>query len=168
MQSSMFFGCRTAHSSHRNVPALIFFLLACGAAQAATDPRSSSDRALLATPSKASSDCTPPRTIADASKPFCFVPPTISAEAQQFLATSAAGAAPFGTSDFGTTPEEQAISIAKLRTFFPSALANLSVAAEAQYIGSKRNASIAGVPVVIAVPNGVQESQHQGPALLAW
>jgi hypothetical protein len=145
-----------------------FVLLACGAAQAAIDPTCSSDRALLATPSNASSNCTPPRTTADASKPFCYVPPTISPEAQQFLATSAAGATPFGTSDFGTTPEEQAAVIAKLRTFFPSALANLSVAAEAQYIGSKRDASIAGVPVVIAVPKGVQESSPANTKVLLY
>jgi hypothetical protein len=63
----------------------VFFLLTCGIAQAAIDATCPSDRELLATPS----NCRPPRTIADASKPFCYVPPTISPEAQQFLATVA-------------------------------------------------------------------------------
>jgi hypothetical protein len=85
------------------------------------------------------------------------VPSTISPEAQQYLATSAAGATPFGNVSFGNTTAEQAAAVAKLRNFASGALANLSLAAEARYIGSKRNASIGGVPVVIAVPKGVPE-----------
>jgi hypothetical protein len=126
-------------------------LLVCGVALA-RPAHENSARELLEQPS----NCTPPRSSADTTNPFCFVPSTISPAAQQFLSTSAAGAA-FGAINFGTTPAEQAAAVATLRSVFPSSQANTSRAAEAQYIQSVRNASFAGVPVLVALPKGVQE-----------
>jgi acetyl esterase/lipase len=100
--------------------------------------------------------------------PFCFVPSTISTEAQQFLATTATGANPFGAVRFGNTTADQAAAVAQLRSFFPSAFANLSAAAEAQYISSKRNTTIGGVPAVIAVPKGVQEGSPPNTKVLLY
>jgi hypothetical protein len=100
--------------------------------------------------------------------PFCFVPSTISTEAQQFLATTATGANPFGAVTFGNTTAEQAAAVAHLRSSFPSAFANLSAAAEAQYIGSKRNTTIGGVPALIAVPKGVQEGSPANMKVLLY
>jgi hypothetical protein len=119
---------------------------------------------LLAT----SNDCTPIRTSADTHKPFCFVPSTISPEAQKFLATAAVGATPFGAVSYGNTTAEQAAAVAQLRSFFPGAFANLSAAAEAQYISSKRNTSIGGVPAVIAVPKGVREGSPANTKVLLY
>jgi hypothetical protein len=96
------------------------------------------------------------------------VPSTISSEVQQYLASSAAGLGPFGKVHFGSTKESQAAAVAELRCYFPSALTNLSAAAEAQYIGSKRNERIGGVPVVIAVPKGVQESAPANTKVLLF
>jgi hypothetical protein len=94
---------------------------------------------------------------ADTRKPFCFVPSTISPPAQQYLATAAAGTA-FGAVNIGQSPQEQAAAVTKLRSVFPGALSNLTLAAEARYIGSKRNATIGGVSAAIAVPLGVHKS----------
>jgi acetyl esterase/lipase len=58
--------------------------------------------------------------------------------------------------------------LSKLRRVFPGALANLTVAAGAQYIGNKRNANIGGVPVVIAVPKKVQESSPANTKVLFY
>lgn len=138
----------------------IVILLTCGLAFARPILEG---RVLLATPS----NCTPPRTIADTRMPFCFVPSTISPAAQQFLATTATGAT-FGAVRFGNTTAEQAAAVAQLRSVFPSAFANLSAAAEAQYIGSKRNTSIGGVPAVIAVPKGVQEGSPANTKVLLY
>ena len=101
-------------------------------------------------------NCTPPRTVADARNPFCFVPDTVSPEARRFLSSAAAGATPFGAVDFA----EQAKAAQQLRTFLANITAPLPRAAEQQYLQTDRtrNSTIGGVPVVVAVPKGINHT----------
>lgn len=115
-----------------------------------------------------SANCTPARTLNDTWKPFCFVPDTVSPEAKQFLSQAAAGNSPFGQPSFGTTPAEQAALVGRQRAFVASLIATGSAPTATNDLQSVRNATIANVPVVIAVPKSVNETSPANTKVLMY
>jgi hypothetical protein len=115
----------------------------------------------------AAGNCTPPRTREDAKKPFCFVPETISPQARQFLSQAAAAVGPFGV-EYTTDPLQQAATVKKLRADFVNFSANTTEAAKKKYIQSIRNGTIGGVPVMYAVPKGVNATPPADTKVLLY
>jgi hypothetical protein len=113
-------------------------------------------------------NCTAPRSSEDARKPFCFVPDTISKEAQQYLSTAAAGLSGFGAVSFGNTPEEQKTAVGNLRANFANMVTPIAKAAEEMYMQSTRNGSIGGIPVMYAVPKGVKQTSNADTQVLLY
>jgi len=150
---------------------LLVLFATCGVAVAGLGSRhevlipSSSSRLLQ---QAHSANCTPARTFNDTFKPFCFVPETISPEAKQFLSQAAAGNSPFGQPSFGTTPAEQAANVGRQRAFVASLIATGSAPTATNQLQSVRNATIANVPVVIAVPKGIKKTSPANTKVLMY
>jgi acetyl esterase/lipase len=96
------------------------------------------------------------------------VPDTISTEARQFLSTASAGLTAFGSVSFGNTPDEQKAAIAKLRGSFADLMTPIAKAAEVMYMQSTRNGTIGGVPVMYAVPKGVNPTSNADAKVLLY
>ncbi|GBF94350.1 alpha beta hydrolase [Raphidocelis subcapitata] len=112
------------------VAALALFALAAAAGAAAQDGGS----------------CTAPLKTNDATKPYCYVPGTISSESQQFLSKSAVK----GASDVSTASAAQA-----LRERFGAGKGQIWKTSDSgSYFSSVSNGTLGGVPVVTATPQG--------------
>lgn len=114
-------------------------------------------------------NCTPPRSSAATQQPFCFVPDTISSEAKQVLSRTAAGATPFGaTPPPDATPEQSAGYVQQAREFYRQLNIPLQAVAIQRHLQSPKNDTIANIPVVIAVPQGVNETTPADTKVLMY
>jgi hypothetical protein len=116
----------------------------------------------------ASSDCTHPRTAKDVKLPFCFVPSTISVQAQQFLSQTSTASASWGDLTWGTDPVQQAATAAQIRPLILTVFASHSRIAEARHIQSMHNGSVGDVPVLYAVPKGVKAALRADTKVLLY
>jgi monoterpene epsilon-lactone hydrolase len=100
--------------------------------------------------------CTPPRTGAEATKPFCAPPDGVSQEARDYLATAHVNPVPTDVS----TPD----AARRVRDGFERGRADMVTSANGgakDYFSEARRETLGGVPVVIATPAGYKPG---GPA----
>lgn len=121
--------------------------------------------ALSGADTAAADTCTCPQV--DTAKPTCFVPLSISQQAQQALQKLCKAAA----ATAGSKPPDllhDMEAVAAIRQTLTRNLANASRAALEQYMHTTRRDAIAGIPVVFGVPKGIEQRKPADTQLIFY